>query len=259
MPGRVAGPENSRLLTSHMKEGAEPFRGLTCHKRVRILSDVRFIDRVEAGIALANALELHRSSDSIVFAIPRGGVIIGAQVARRLGLHLEAIVACKVPAPGHPELGIGAVAEGDVRHVDMGLASVLKIAPGELHSAVHTAEDELRRRVLEYRRARPLPDLRGRAAILVDDGIARGVTARAAIEALRKLGPARLVVAAPVASAFAADSLAGLADAVVALARPAVLRSVSEWYDDFRPIRDADVVAWLEAVGPGSSGEHAVA
>jgi len=186
-------------------------------------------------------------------------VVVGAQVAHHLGARLEVVVACKVQAPGHPELGMGAVAEGDVRHLDLGLAGVLNVAPGELRGAVRDAEDEVRRRVMAYRQGRHLPDLRGRVAFLVDDGIARGVTARAAIEAVKKLGLARLVVAAPVASAFAADSLAALADAVVTLARPAVLRSVSEWYEDFAPLRDLDVVAWLGTTGGRAGGEHAVA
>lgn len=201
----------------------------------------------------------HRVVGGIILAIPRGGVVVGAQVARQLGLDLDVVIACKVSVPGHPELSMGAVSEGGVRRIDLGLASVLRIAPAELRGAVRSAEEELQRRILEYRQSRPLLDLRGRAVFLVDDGIARGVTVRAAVEAVRRQRPSCLVIAAPVASAFAADSLATVADAVVTLVRPAVLRSVSEWYEDFSPLSDADVTAWMRAAGHPPESEHAVA
>jgi len=220
---------------------------------------VKFLDRAQAGTALGLALEAYRLGGDIVLGIPRGGAVVGTQVARHLGADADAIIACKVPAPGHPELGMGAVAEGGVRQIDLGLASVLKVAPGELRGAIRSAEDELQRRVLAYREGRPIPDIRGRAVFLVDDGIARGVTMRAAVEAVRMLRPARLVIAAPVASAFAAEALEGLADAVVTLIRPAVLRSVSEWYEDFGSVSDSDVIAWLASARRSGAGEHAVA
>jgi len=185
--------------------------------------------------------------------------VVGAHVARRLGMDLDVVISCKIPAPGHPDLSMGAVAEGGVRHIDVGLASVLQVAPGELRGSVRAAEEELLRRVRTYRMDRPLPDLRGRVAFLVDDGIARGVSARAAVEAVRRLRPDRLVVATPVASAFAAEALAGSADAVVALIRPAVLRSVSEWYGEFSPLQDSDVVAWLGSVPRRHEDAHATA
>ena len=220
---------------------------------------VRFLDRAEAGTALGRAMLAHRQPDALVLAIPRGGVVIGAHVARFLGLELEVVAACKVQVPARPELSMGAVAEGGIRQVDLGLAGVLKVAPGEFRGAVRSAEEEVERRVRAYRQGRPLLDLRGRAAFLVDDGIARGVTMRAAAEAVRRLGPDRLIIAAPVASAFAADMLASLADGIVTLVRPAVLRSVSEWYEDFSPLADSDVLSWLEAGRRSASGEHAVA
>lgn len=208
---------------------------------------------------MGRAVAAHRGAGSLVLAVPRGGVVVGALVARHLGAPLEVAVACKVQTPGRPELSMGAVAEGGVRHVDLGLASVLKVSPGELRDAVRSAESEVERRVLVYRQGRSLPDLRGRTAFLVDDGIARGVTMRAAIEAVRRARPDRLIVAAPVSSAFAADTLRSLADAVVALVRPAVLRSVSEWYEEFSPLVDAEVLTWLSGGSLPSPGEHAVA
>jgi len=185
--------------------------------------------------------------------------VVGAQVARLLGLPLEVLVACKVPAPDRPELGIGAVAEGGTRQLDLGLAGVLHVSPTALQASVAATEREVARRAEAYRRGRPVADVRGRTVLLVDDGIARGVTMRAALEALRRLGPARVVVAAPVASGFAVDALAGLADAVVTLVRPSVLRAISEWYEDFQPLRDADVVAWLDAPMREAGESHAAA
>jgi putative phosphoribosyl transferase len=220
---------------------------------------MRFLDRTEAGIHLARALAPHRTPDAVVVAIPRGGVVVGAQVARLLGLPLEVLVACKVPVPDRPELGIGAVAEGGTRHLDVGLAGVLHVSPTALQASVIATEREVARRAEAYRGGRGPPDVRGRVVLLVDDGIARGVTMRAALEAVRNLGAARTVVAAPVASGFAADTLASLADGVVILVRPAVLRAVSEWYEDFQPLRDTDVVAWLHAPRRDAGDSHAAA
>jgi putative phosphoribosyl transferase len=221
-------------------------------------SIVRFLDRAEAGLHLANALRPHATPGAVVLAIPRGGVVTGVQVARRLGLELDVVVTCRVDAPGHPELGLGAVAEGGVRNVDLGLASVLNLSPAELRGAVRDAEAEMQRRVLAYRQARPLPDLRGRAALVVDDGIARGTTVRAAVESLRTLRPARVVVAAPVVALTAAYAIEEMVDAVVALVRPAVMRNIAEWYQDYPPLHDGEVLAWL-AAGKPPGDQHVAA
>lgn len=220
---------------------------------------MRFHDRTEAGLQLARALESHAALRPVVLAIPRGGVVTGVQVSRRLGLDLDVVVACKVEAPGHPELGLGAVAEGGVRNIDLGLAGVLSLSPAELRGAVRDAEAEMQRRVLAYRQARPLPDLRGRAALIVDDGIARGTTVRAAVEAVRSLRPTRVIVAAPVVAAFAAHSLEEVADDVIALVRPAVMRGIDEWYDDYPRLGDADVMSWLSVVHASSGDAHVFA
>ena len=183
----------------------------------------------------------------------------GVQVARRLGIDIDVVVACKVDAPGHPELSLGAVAEGGVRNIDLGLAGVLNVSPVELRGAVRDAEAEMQRRVLAYRQARPLPDLRGRAALLVDDGIARGITVRAAVEAVRQLRPARIVVAAPVIAIFAGHALEEMVDSVVSLVRPAVMRGIAEWYEEYPPLHDGEVLAWLAAGRPPDHDHHAAA
>jgi putative phosphoribosyl transferase len=220
---------------------------------------VRFLDRSEAGIQLASALRPLVDPGTIVLAIPRGGVVTGVQVARRLGLDLDVVVTCKVDVPGHSELGLGAVAEGGVKHIDLGLAGVLHVSPAELRGAVRDAEAEMQRRVLAYRQARPLPDLRGRAALILDDGIARGITVRAAVEAVQRLRPSRILVAAPVVAIFAAHALEEMVDRVVALVRPGVMRGIAEWYDDYPPVDDGEVLAWLAAGSPPHHDAHAAA
>jgi putative phosphoribosyl transferase len=240
-------------------QGSRPFRGLTVLDGGDTLGSMRFLDRSEAGLHLARALAPHRTDDAVVVAIPRGGVAVGAEVARLLRLPLEVLVACKVPAPGRPEIGLGAVAEAGVRHVDLGLAGVLGLTPAALQAEVEAAELEVARRAALYRRGRARLDLRGRTALVVDDGIGRGGAVRAAVEALRRLGVLRIVVGVPVAAASVADALAASVDAVVALVRPAVLHAIADWYDDFYPLRDADVVARLDAPLREAAGEHVAA
>jgi putative phosphoribosyl transferase len=220
---------------------------------------MRFLDRAEAGLHLARALAPHRTADAVVVAIPRGGVAVAAEVARLLQLPIEVLVACKVPAPGRPEIALGAVAEVGVRHVDLGLAGVLGLSPSALAAEVEAAEMEVARRAQLYRKGRKRQDLHGRTVLVVDDGMARGGAVRAAIDALRRLGPARIVVGVPVAASSVADALAASVDAVVALVRPAVLHSIAEWYEDFRPLDDADVLAGLSAPLREAGAEHAAA
>jgi putative phosphoribosyl transferase len=218
---------------------------------------MRFLDREEAGVVLGHALQAHRAPGGLVLALPRGGVAVGYQVARLLDAPLDVIVARKVAVPESPELGLGAVAEGGVRQVELGMARTMGVTPEALRRAVQAAEREVERRVALYRGGRQLPELRGRPVILVDDGIARGVSARAAIAALRERGVGKLVLAAPVAAASTAESLGRLASAVVALVTPASVRSISEWYEEFEEVTDADVVGWLERARREAAGQAA--
>ncbi len=203
---------------------------------------MQFLDRDEAGIHLARALAPHCTPDALVLALPRGGVPVGWQVARLLALPLEVIVARKVCAPSAPDMGLGAVAEGGIRQVNLGMAGALGVTPEVLSEAIHAAEAEVARRVRLYRAGRPLPPVAGRTVLLVDDLIARGAKMRVAVEALRARGVGRLVVAAPVAAAPIADLLAGRAQAVVALVKPATASGVEQWYQQARRVSDADVV-----------------
>jgi putative phosphoribosyl transferase len=205
---------------------------------------MRFADRVDAGRRLAGVVR-HRIEDpAVVLAIPRGGVIVGAEVARALGAPLEVVVPRKLGAPGNPELGIGAVAPG-VRFVDPWTLSRLRIPEGYLEREVAAQEAEIARRETTYRRGRPRVELEGRVAVVVDDGIATGATAIASIRWARASRADRVVLAVPVAPRQTLGALEREADAVIALATPAPFLAVGEWYENFEQTTDDEVLAAL--------------
>jgi predicted phosphoribosyltransferase len=206
---------------------------------------LRFRDREEAGRELASRLARYADSSPVVLALPRGGVPVGAPVARALAAPLEVFVARKVGAPNQPELGIGAVAEGGVRVRDDDALRALEIDDDIFARLAVVEETELRRRVLRYRGARPFPDLSGRTAILVDDGLATGVTALAALQALRRFVPALLVLAVPVAPPSTLRRLEPHADDLVCLLAPESFAAVGYWYQDFHSVSDEEVLSLL--------------
>ena len=185
--------------------------------------------------------------DTIVLALPRGGVAVGYEVARALGAPLDVFVVCKLGLPGHPELAMGAIASGDVVVLNQELVEYLELPEEAIDSILEAERRELARRESVYREGAPPPDLRGRTVILVDDGLATGSTMLAAISALRKRGPTRVVVAVPVAAPEACDAMAAAADDVVCAATPEPFRAVSFWYDDFSQVTDDEVRALLRA------------
>ncbi|MEN6429395.1 MAG: phosphoribosyltransferase family protein [Coriobacteriales bacterium] len=209
-----------------------------------------FPDREHAGQRLADALARYAGDDrAVVLALPRGGVVVGAQVARSLQLPLDVVVTRKIGAPGDPEYAIAAVdADGAVLLGDEGAASSEYVR----REAV-AQQAEISRRLAAYRRGRPPLDVTGRTVVLVDDGVATGLTLRAAIRYLRAHHAGRVVVAVPVAPPGTATRLRREADEVVVLAEPEAFHAVGQFYSDFSQTSDAEVVALL-GHGGGSPG-----
>jgi predicted phosphoribosyltransferase len=206
-----------------------------------------FHDRYDAGRQLAAELGAYANRpDVIVLALPRGGVPVGYEVAKALGAPLDVFVVRKLGLPWHEELAMGAIASGGVRLLDTGLIRAARVSDEDIRRVTAAEEEELHRRERRYRGDRPFPDLRGKTVILVDDGLATGATMRAAVEALRQEGPARIVVAVPVASPEICHSLRDVADDVICSVTPEPFRAVGLWYDDFSQTTDDDVQALLE-------------
>ncbi len=203
-----------------------------------------FADRAEAGRFLTEALRPILPPDAVVLAIPRGGVDVAAVVAERLGLPLDIVIPRKLGAPGNPELGLGAVAEG-VRVLDERLVRLLEVPVEYLDAEIERQETEIRRRTDAYREGRdPIP-VAGRAAAVVDDGVATGGTAIAAIRWARRAGASSVIFAAPVAPAEAVRRLESEADRVVVLSIPPHFYAVGQWYVEFPQVSDERVIAAL--------------
>lgn len=202
-----------------------------------------FADRAEAGELLAGRL-LHLR-DPVVLALPRGGVAVALPVARRLGGVLDVLVTRKIGYPPMPELGVGAIAEGGEPVLDLPLLTRLGLRPSSVAAVVEQERRELARRVRVYRGERPLPVLAGREVVVVDDGLATGGTARAALRAVNRAGPARVTLAVPVGARETVRALRGEADDVVVLETPADFRAVGQWYVHFDQLSDADVLELL--------------
>ena len=207
---------------------------------------MRFHDRRDAGRQLALCLDDYaRRSDVIVLALPRGGVPVGAEVAAHLGAPLDVWIVRKLGVPGHQELAMGAVAAGGIEILNAVLIDDLRIPAAAVREIAERERAELDRRDRLLRGTRPLPEIRDRIVILVDDGLATGATMEAAIAAVRTLMPAAVVAAAPVGAQETCDRLRGIADCVVVRQTPIVFRAVGEWYDDFSETSDDDVRALL--------------
>ena len=205
-----------------------------------------FADRRDAGRRLAEALSRAALSDVVVLALPRGGVPVAFEVATSLDAPLDVVVARKVGAPFNPEFGIGAIAEGDVRVVDVVALRALGMSAAEFDVLAARERAELHRRVVMYRGDRDMTPVQGRVAVVVDDGLATGVTAEAGAVAVRRLDPSRLVLAAPTCAPETAARLETVVDDVVCVERPRNFRAVGEWYERFDQTSDDEVVELLD-------------
>ena len=204
-----------------------------------------FADRVEAGVRLAQALDCFRGPDVVVLGLPRGGVPVARQVADSLGVPLDVVVVRKLGAPSHPELAMGAIGEGGVRVVSPDIVRSVGATDGDIADVEAFERAELERRALRFRGDRIRADVTGKTAIVVDDGIATGASARAACQVVRALGAARIVLATPVAPPGLERRLADVADEFVFLDQPRRFVAVGQFYRDFDQTTDAEVIAAL--------------
>lgn len=211
--------------------------------------DMRFADRIEAGRRLGEALRdaVTPSPSVVVYGVPRGGVVVAAEVARALAAPLDVAVTRKIGAPANPELGIGAVAEDGVAVLDERLIERLGVSREYLDEEIARQTEEVQRRLRAYRGHRPGHEPAGKICVVVDDGIATGGTIRAALAAFRRRGAGRIVLAVPVASEEGLALASKEADDVLCLETPPFFAAVGQWFGDFPQISDEQVVEALES------------
>lgn len=209
-----------------------------------------FRDRQEAGVRLARALAPFRGRPGLrILALPRGGVPVGREVAVALGAPLDVFIVRKLGLPGDEELAMGALASGGVRVLNREVVEGWGVTEADLARVARREGEELARREALYRKGLPPLDVKGHPVILVDDGVATGATMRAALVALRALGPSQLVVAVPVAPPDTVAALEVLADQVICLEAPEPFGAIGAFYDRFDQTTDAEVAAALAAAG----------
>jgi predicted phosphoribosyltransferase len=205
-------------------------------------------DRREAGHRLAQKLQAYRDRDDVlVLALPRGGVPVAFELAQELNLPMDVFLVRKLGVPWQPELAMGAVASGGVRVLNPEVVHSLHMTDTEIEDVARREEQILRERERLFRGDRPPPRIEGKTVILVDDGLATGSSMRAAIEALRRQNPARIVVAVPVSSSGTCEELGQEVDEIVCLATPEPFYAVGQWYVDFSPTSDEEVQELLAA------------
>lgn len=214
-----------------------------------------FADRTHAGRELTTLLLELADPRPLVFGLPRGGVPVAAEVARGLRAPLEVLVVRKLGAPRNRELAVGALAEGGTAIVDRGLAARIGLGARGLERILAREERELRRQVERFRDDFAPAEVKGRTVLVVDDGLATGLTDLAAVRALRSRGAARIVVASPVGSVEAVRRLREEADEVVCHTVPARMLGVGHWYEDFSPVSEEEVLALLAGAGTPIPGQ----
>lgn len=209
------------------------------------MSDMGFRDRRDAGRQLGAALDRYRARRPLIVALPRGGVVVAAEVAAVLGADLDILVVRKLGAPDQPELGLGAIAEGGVVLLNKPLMRQVGVTKEQLQATIDAENEELKRRLEKYRGDREPIEVRGRLVIVVDDGLATGGTVRAAAGALQHLGAESLVLGVPVGSPRTVEELRPMFDEIVCLETPVTFWAIGQFYADFSQTTDDEVVGLL--------------
>lgn len=205
-----------------------------------------FRDRQEAGQKLAEVLLPYKQTHPIILGLPRGGVVLAYEIAKALSAPLDVIVARKIGAPGQPEYAIGAIAPNDIEVLNPEAIPYLDINKDELANLIRLEKIELLRRIKLYRGGRAELDLKDRVVIVVDDGLATGQSAIAAIRSIRKLCPKKIILAVGVGAIDSVERLKEEADQVVCIATPEPFYAVGIWYEDFKQTSDAEVIELLQ-------------
>lgn len=202
----------------------------------------QYKDRVQAGKYLAKKLEQYSNDpDAVVLGLPRGGVVVAYEVARELQLPLDIFLVRKLGVPGYEELAMGAIASGGVRVMNEDVLRMIKVSQDAIETVVKMEEKELERREKVYRENRPRLDIKSRTVIIVDDGLATGATMRAAVAALHKQHPSKIIIAVPVASPETCEDFRSKVDDLVCAMTPAYFHAVGEWYEYFPQNTDEEV------------------
>ena len=209
----------------------------------------RYRNRQQAGTALAEKLLPYREEDTLVLAVPRGGVPVAVPVVRALASELDLIIPRKIATPRQPELAVGAVCEdGDVL-LNHQLVSYFKLSREEISRLAAKEVAEIKRRLLLYRGGRPQAPVGGRTVIVIDDGVATGFTITAALRSVRRRRPQKLILAVPVAPPDTVEKLSREADVLVCPLQPELFGAVGQFYDDFAQLTDEEVINYLAAAG----------
>lgn len=209
----------------------------------------KFIDRHEAGKVLAEQLKQYaKKDDTLVLALPRGGVPVAYEIAKILSLPLDVFIVRKLGVPGHEELAMGAIATGGITVFNDEIVHGLNIPKYAIDQVIQSEKQELQRRDSTYRNNKPFPSLEGKTIILVDDGIATGATMRAAIKALRQQNPASIIIAVPVAAFSTCEEMAKLVDKIVCPLMPHEFYAVGSWYENFFQTSDEEVFDLLKKI-----------
>lgn len=206
-----------------------------------------FKDRYQAGRVLAQRLKNYQNENLFIFGLARGGVPVAYEVAKILHAPLEVIISRKIGAPFNSEYAVGAVSEGDVVIWNYPVIESLDLNQEDLLEEQEMKEEEISNRVQKYRNGRQLPNLSNYTVIVIDDGLATGLSAQAAIESISQLDPQKIIFAAPVCSKDTVGEISGLVSDVVCLVKPEELRSVGAWYNDFNQVSDSEVVGLLNS------------